>query len=249
MECMRNADLWKPTKFETCRGHLRGSRNPLEVSPGSRLYSDIIAAFYETYLPSYARGRTVDLGCGKAPLAGLCRPLVSGYICVDWAGSIHGRGCLDLECDLSRELPFRDGSFDTVILSDVMEHIPEPGLLWSELYRILSPGGAVVMNTPFLYRLHEEPHDYYRYTEFALKRHASAAGFEILQFEPMGGSPEVLTDFLGKNLLRIPTVGCLLAGLLQSAVSLLGRMRFVRHISESTERAFPLGYFMVAGRP
>ncbi len=249
MECMRNADLWKPSKFVACRGRLGASRDPREVSPGSRLFTGMIAACYERCLPSFARGRTADLGCGKAPLAGLCRPLVSDYICVDWARTIHGRDFLDLECDLSRKLPFRDGSLDTVILSDVMEHIPEPGLLWSELYRILSPGGTTVMDTPFLYRLHEEPHDYYRYTEYALKRLASVAGFEILRFESIGGSPEVLADLLAKNLMCIRGVGPLIAGLLQSAASLLGRMRFVRRISESTERAFPLGYFMVAGRP
>ena len=209
----------------------------------------MIASLYERHLPRSARGRTADLGCGKAPLAGFCRPLVSDYVCVDWAKTIHGREFLDLQCDLGSKLPFRDGSFDTVILSDVLEHIPDPGLLWFELYRILSPGGAVVMNTPFLYRLHEEPHDYYRYTEFALKRLASAAGFEILHFESTGGSPEVMADLMAKNLLRIRAVGQFAAALFSSAASLLRRMGFVRRISESTERAFPLGYFMVAGRP
>ncbi len=246
---MRNAEIWKPSKFVFRKGRLHASGDPLEVSAGSRLNTDIIASFFDRYLPAFARGRLVDLGCGKAPLYGAYRPFVKECVCVDWAETLHGREYLDLECDISRRLPFRDGEFDTVILSDVMEHIAQPELLWGEMYRILTAGGQAVMSVPFFYRLHETPHDYYRYSEYALRRFAKVAGFEVLLLEPMGGTPEILADILAKNLLAMRTFGPFLAAVVQSAAALLVRIPAVVRVSEKTRGVFPLGYFLVAGKP
>ena len=57
------------------------------------------------------------------------------------------------------------------------------------------------MNVPFYYWLHERPHDYYRYTEYALRRFAETAGFNFLLIKTLGGVPEIIADILAKNLL------------------------------------------------
>lgn len=246
---MRNADRWVPSKYVWKRGQLAASRDPREVGIGSRLITDCVAVFYARELPRVARGRLIDLGCGKAPLYEVYRGHVDSVVCVDWPQSVHASPYLDHEVDLSRPLPFPDASFDTVLLSDVLEHVPDPWLLWSEIARVLSPGGCLVMNVPFMYGIHEAPHDYGRYTEFALRHHAAKAGLEVKLLDPIGGSLHVLADFLAKHIARIPAIGKLTAGAIQNIVALIDGTRLGKRFSARTSRPYPLGYFLVAHKP
>jgi hypothetical protein len=119
--------------------------------------------------------------------------------------------------------------------------------LFREMARILAPGGKLVMNTPFLYWLHETPHDYHRYTEFALRRLATGAGFDVLELDALGGAGAALADLVAKRLAGIPLAGGLLADLVQSTAVALGALRRPGRATNATE-LFPLGYFMVARR-
>lgn len=245
---MRHADRWIESKYVQRSGRLVASRHVAEVGVGSRLITDRIAALYDQHLPRYARGRLIDLGCGKVPLYGGYRGLVDEVTCVDWPQSVHAGHHLDLEADLCQPLPFADASFDTVILSDVLEHVPTPEALWSEMARLLAPGGHVVLNTPFLYGIHEAPHDYARYTEFALRRFAQQAGLDVTLLLTIGGSLHVLADLLAKHLAHLPVAGNALASAAQGAVALLDRSRFGQRVAARTGSRFPLGYFLVATR-
>jgi SAM-dependent methyltransferase len=242
---VKNRDQWKPSKFLVKRGKLVASRDPAEVAVSSRLIADIVATHYELYIGRYARGKLLDLGCGKVPLFGAYRSYVTDNVCVDWSHSVHATPHLDFECDLTESLPFHDGEFDTIILSDVLEHIPEPMRLWTEMARLLTPEGRILMNVPFLYWLHEEPHDYYRYTEFALRRFATAAGMNVIQLAPIGGAPEVLADLLAKTVGEIPAIGRLFAASLERVTAAFLRTRLGRRASQRTGPRFPLGYFVV----
>lgn len=246
---MRHADRWIESKYVQRRGRLVASRNTAEVGVGSRLITDLLAALYDRHLPRYARGRLIDLGCGRVPLYGCYRGLVGEVTCVDWPQSVHAGNHLDLEADLSQPLPYADSSFDTLILSDVLEHVPRPEALWSDMARLLAPGAHLLLNTPFLYGIHEAPHDYGRYTEYALRRFALQAGLDVLLLLPIGGSLHVLADLLAKHLAHLPVVGNALASTVQGAVALLDRSRVGQRVSARTGPRFPLGYFMVAQRP
>jgi SAM-dependent methyltransferase len=92
---------------------------------------------------------------------------------------MHQNSFIDTYCDLNETLPFESGSFDSVLLSDVLEHIRKPEKLITEIYRILKKDGVLIMNVPYYYCLHEEPFDYFRYTEFALKSMTSDAGLKV----------------------------------------------------------------------
>ena len=82
---MRNAADWKPSKFVVYRDTLwRASRDPNEVYVGSRLVSDLTARFYAEAIPRFVFGHTCDLGCGKAPLAGLYGSRSERVTCIDW---------------------------------------------------------------------------------------------------------------------------------------------------------------------
>jgi SAM-dependent methyltransferase len=245
---MRNAERWTESKYVWRGARLAGSRDRRELGVGSRLISDRVAALYQAKLPLYARGRLVDLGCGKAPLYGLYRRHSSAVTCVDWAASAHASPYVDQEADLNAALPFAPGSFDTIVLSDVLEHVRAASRLWAEMARILEPGGHLILNVPFLYGIHEDPHDYARYTEFALRAFADEAGFDVRELHPVGGSIAVMADLLAKHLAHLPLAGALLASAVQGLASLAERLPPGRALARATARRFPLGYFMVAVR-
>ena len=244
---MQNASSWQPSKYVVRAGRLRAAKGKAELSPGSRLVADLVAAEYDRALKLHARGRLLDMGCGKVPLYEAYRNQVSAIECIDWGNSLHESGHLDQVCDLSGTIPYDDGSFDTIILSDVLEHLPEPMICWREMSRLLSPGGKVILNVPFYYPLHEEPHDFYRYTEFALRRFAEATGFKMVELKPVGGAVEILADVTSKLLasakLGAPAVG------LQSLAARFSRSSLGNRAMLKTARRFPLGYFMVAEKP
>lgn len=227
---------------------MAASRNTSEIDVGSRLIADLVAERYGIGLKEHAHGRLLDLGCGKVPLFIAYRDYVVENTCVDWANSLHGNEYLDLECDLTKPLPLTDDEFDTIVLSDVLEHIPEPEKLWKEMSRLLASGGKIIMNVPFLYWLHEEPHDYYRYTEFALRRFVDRSGLELVEITPIGGAVEIVVDICSRMILKIPMVGRPIASFLQWAASAFSRTGPGRWVARLTGRKFPYGYFLIASK-
>jgi len=243
---MKNQVNWQPSKYVYKNGKLKGSRNTSEVGVASRLIVDLVAQRYEISIKKYAKGKLLDLGCGKAPLYGLYKEHTKENVCVDWSSGPHGNDHLDLECDLSKPLPFESNEFDTIILSDVLEHIPEPELLWSEMVRILNKDGVLIVNVPFTYWIHERPHDYYRYTQFALKRFVTNSDLALISLDSIGGSPEVFADFIAKHLQFVPLVGHPLASFVQFITALFIRTKLGNRISKASAEAYPLGYFLIA---
>lgn len=243
---MKNKDKWQPSKYIYKKGKLIASRDQKEVSIGSRLIADIIAEVYNKNLPIHVKGKLLDLGCGKVPLYLVYKDYVTDNICVDWENTQHKNKYLDYECDLTKELPFKDEEFDTILLSDVLEHIPQPENLWNEMSRILSRGGKILVNVPYYYSIHEEPYDYYRYTEFALRRFVENSGLRILYLESLGGIPEIMTDIFAKFILRIPKIGVSLSIFAQWLILLFIKTKLGRKISDSTRYNFPFAYFLIA---
>jgi SAM-dependent methyltransferase len=246
---MKQAETWKPSKYSFAGGRLTASRDPNEVLVSSRLLVDLIGEWYQSALPQHARGRLLDLGCGKVPFFAAYRDYVSEVVCVDWAGSFHKSPHLDVECDLTQDLPFGDREFDTILLSDVLEHVPRPEHLWTEMARLLAVNGKILVNSPFLYWLHETPHDYYRYTEFALRRFVSEVELTLIELTALGGAPEVLADILAKNAMGLPGVGRAVAAGSQRLAWWFTHTAPGRRVSRSTSKGFPFAYALVAQRP
>lgn len=245
---MRSKESWVPSKYLLKNGHFTASRDVSNVGIGSRLIVDIIAQFYQSYIPKHVKGRLLDLGCGKVPLFEMYKDYIIDNMCVDWDNTLHDNKYVDVTCDLSGNLPFEEEQFETIILSDVMEHLPNPEKLWKEMFRLLAPGGKVLLNVPFLYWIHEAPHDYYRYTEFAVKRFAELSGFSIILLEPIGGAPEVLADISSKVFARY-TFGKWIAVSIQYLTCLAIKTKIIKRISKKTSELFPLGYFIIVEKP
>jgi len=243
---MKNSNNWKPSKFVIKGDKLVISKDPKEVNIGSRLVGNIIASFYDKYIGVYAKGKLLDLGCGKVPLYAAYKNHIDENICVDWAGSIHKNEYLDYVHDINIRLPLDDNEFDTIILSDVLEHIENPTQLWNEMNRVLKKGGKLILNVPFFYWLHETPYDYYRFTEYALRKFANDTSFKIILLKPTGGIIEVLTDLVAKTFMYVPILGRILSITIQSFGTFFSRTRIGHKISSKTSKIFPLGYFLVA---
>lgn len=86
----------------------------------------------------------------------------------------------------AQDLPFADATIDHVLLLDVVEHLPEPELCFSELCRVLKPNGSVTLQVPYMYPLHDEPLDFHRWTRHGLRRAADKHGFAIAEEVAIG---------------------------------------------------------------
>lgn len=235
---MKNIDQWQPTKFiKDDRGRFQGTHMHQAIGP-----------VYEAAVRNHAQGDLVDLGCGAVPLYHFYKDQATSITCIDWESSgIQEKTHLDIVHDLNQPLPLPDKMCDTVICTDVLEHIRYPHDLFREMGRIIRPNGKLILTVPYYYRLHEKPYDYYRYTEFSLKGFCEDNGFEVVSLTQYGGAPEILFDifyksftYMGFRLFRI------MKGSILSFGKFMLRRRWVQKYSHITRENFPLGYCLVA---
>jgi SAM-dependent methyltransferase len=104
--------------------------------------------------------RTLDVGAQNGPYAAW----FPNRIALDVR---PGRGVQVLGD--AQALGFADASFDTVLCTEVLEHLPEPQRAVDEMWRVLRPGGQLLLTTRFLFPIHDAPHDYFRFTKYGLR--------------------------------------------------------------------------------
>ena len=144
-----------------------------------------------------AKGALLDVGCGEKPYEHIFTPFVTSYVGIEHEATFaHTTASSrpnkpDLYYDGAR-LPFPDASFDTVLNVQVLEHTTTPQALMGEMARVLRPGGTLILNAPFCFRLHEEPHDYFRYTPHGLRDMCERAGLEVTDVRAQGSLWSVL---------------------------------------------------------
>jgi SAM-dependent methyltransferase len=163
-----------------------------------------------------ARGRLLDVGCGDKPYEAIFRPHVTDYVGIEHESSFAETSACssdrkpDLYYDGTR-LPFADESFDTVMSIQVLEHTPRPQHLLNDMARVVVRGGVVLLCAPFSFRLHGEPHDYFRYSPHGLREMCAQAGVRILEMHPLGNLWSVLghklNSFLAFRVARLGGVG------------------------------------------
>jgi SAM-dependent methyltransferase len=94
-------------------------------------------------------------------------------------------------------MPFGDNSFNTLMATEVLEHCPDPMQVINEMKRVLKPGGLLFFTVPFLWNLHEVPHDEYRYTPFSLQRIFKECGMEEIELFAHGGWNMSMAQMIG----------------------------------------------------
>lgn len=180
-------------------------------------------------------GIVLDIGCGHMPYRDL---ILSGgnvlsYVGMDLQHNDNYQNCPDLLWD-GLAIPLPDHSVDCAMATEVLEHCPEPDVVISEIFRVLKPGGIFFFTIPFLWPLHDLPHDQYRYTPFAIARHLEKAEFHRLQLRSMGGWERSLGQMLGLYLRRRPmpvVLRCFLSLLALPIVYVLGRVKEPQYYS------------------
>lgn len=243
---MKNVDKWKPSRYIVVEDKLRASTNTHELALSSRLYVGLNAQAYNDHFHKYCRGRLLDLGCGKVPFYEFYREHVHDVVCVDWGGTLHGGVHVDIQCDLTERLPFNDQEFDTVLLSDVLEHIPTPQQLIDEIARVLRHDGNHILNVPFVYPLHEAPYDFFRYTRYALERMANEAGLEVSVLQPYGDTTTVVADAIAKRSVSIPLLGNSIAAIVQGMARIALAVKRSLKGRDGSQTLSPSMYFLVA---
>jgi SAM-dependent methyltransferase len=146
------------------------------------LWRNLESAVKEAKSKSPSASRIVlDVGCGAKPYADLfsdCRYVGVNYSTVD--------ATPDVVAD-ALHLPIASKSVDFVFCTQVLEHVPQPWVLMSECHRVLKSGGWLILSAPFYWPLHEEPHDYFRFTRYGLESLVAGAGFSQCQIRCDGG--------------------------------------------------------------
>jgi len=137
------------------------------------------AALESTIIPLAVDGaRCLDVGCGDRPYEHLFER--GSYTGIDVKDS--GRPLSMKQPDYfydGNEFPFPNDSFDMVLSTQVLEHVPNPLTMLKEMARVCKHEGGIVISLPFVYQEHEEPVDYFRFTRFGIAELLSKAGLKI----------------------------------------------------------------------
>lgn len=134
----------------------------------------------------FARGRLLDVGCGRKPYLDLQQKQASSCLGIEYDRSRYRDTPPDL-WGSSIELPFCDECFETVFCAQVLEHVSEPAAMFREIGRVLRPNGHLILSAPHIWGIHEEPNDYFRFTNFGLTHLAGKAGLNTVKVEAMAG--------------------------------------------------------------
>jgi SAM-dependent methyltransferase len=193
------------------------------------------------------QARVLDVGAGEAPYAELFAH--TEYVTLDWQASPHAGGRAADVVAAADAMPLDDASFDIVVLTQVLEHVRRPAAVIAEIARVLRPGGRLFATVPFVWELHEEPHDYWRFTHHALAMLLEDGGLRALTITPRSDSLSALAQLMTN------VAWSLLAdgpderrG--QASATLRALAAEVAHLAPlDTRGVLPLGYTIEAQRP
>lgn len=116
----------------------------------------------------------LDYGCGDMPYRPLFVARGATYIGADVPGNSHA----DLVI-VDGRIPVADASFDVVLSTQVLEHVPDPVAYLAEARRVLRSGGTFLLSTHGVWPYHPHPGDYWRWTREGLVRVVEDAGFTV----------------------------------------------------------------------
>ncbi len=129
-----------------------------------------------------ADGRILDYGCAEVPYRHFFAQTAT-YVAADLPGNPNAT--LDLNADTT--VPEPDDGFDAVVSTQVLEHVADPALYLSECFRVLRPGGRLLLSTHGMFIYHPDPIDHWRWTCAGLRHVVEDAGFRVVHFEGIIG--------------------------------------------------------------
>ena len=203
-----------------------------------------------------SKDKILDIGCGHQKIRNYLAPecdytgLDYYKTAIEWYGS-KPHVYADAEV-----LPFDKDTMKTVLLLDVLEHLPNPEICIREVYRVLQPGGNCIVQVPFLYPLHDEPLDFHRWTRWGLHKIFENSGFNVNEIVPYGKAYETgsLLFILGmcKSVLdwwRKPSLLLIISPLIIVVIPVINLIAALISIFEKDQGFMPYSYFCVLIKP
>ena len=139
----------------------------------------------------YAMGSLVDMGCGTKPYFSVFHPYIDTYLGIDFPPTAmlnYGQQTrADIFADCSNT-PLKSNSYDTVLSTQVMEHIYDTRKYITECHRLLKKGGFGIFTVPFLWPCHGEPFDYFRFTKYGIEEYFKDQAFQVVEIRPLEGA-------------------------------------------------------------
>jgi SAM-dependent methyltransferase len=170
---------------------------PLKKRLGRALSGKLTRVTLDAFIARHAtNARTLDIGAQNGP----------------YAAHFPNRLALDIRPGAgvrvigdAQALGIADASFPVILCTEVLEHLPEPQRAIDEMYRVLAPGGTLLLTTRFLFPIHDAPHDYFRFTKYGL-RHLLRR-FEILELREETDAVGTIAVLLQRLGMQAQTLG------------------------------------------
>ena len=143
--------------------------------------------------------------------------------------------------DLTKKLNIPSKKYNNVLFFNILEHLSEYKLAFSEIYRIMKKGGFFLGSVPFIYQIHAAPNDYFRFSKQFLESNLKKYGFKkakvkALGFGPFTASYSLLWPYLS-FLPLLSQICLLLAYILDSFIQIF--------VKTDLKEIFPVGYFFI----
>jgi SAM-dependent methyltransferase len=193
-----------------------------------------------------------DIGCGNKPFEAYIRTLTknddtSAYRGCDIVQSSEQKA--DIICDVTN-IAEKSSAYDIVICTQVMEHVFEHSKVFEEAYRLLKPGGFFIVSAPFVWQIHEEPYDYYRFTKYGFIKLLENAGFLVQEAKSNGGKFAVLGQLIlhmkgGGNMKKHRYLRRLFCAIMRRCLALFCNMLFPLLDDKFKDDRYTLNYVFV----
>ena len=186
----------------------------------------------------HARGRLLDIGCGNKPYEKMFTGRVTEHIGCDVIQSSGNR--VDVICP-ANAIPLKDKTFNTVLCTQVIEHVADHRGLLQEAFRLLDSKGILILSGPMYWPLHEEPYDFFRFTEHGFRYLLEGLGFTVIKIQGNGGKwalcGQAIVHSIQNTRWEKPFI-----------IRIINRI-FARMDDRNQNRGNPINYIVVAQKP
>jgi len=234
---MINTELERANIIERASYEPGGPQEEFIVPLLRRHIEEVLSAYAK---PTSLNPRALDVGCGRQPFRKDLEALGYTYIGIDVQQNLEKS--VDVVCEIDKPLPpeiTSYGEFNFIFCTEVMEHVADWNMAFSNFDKVLAPGGRLFITCPHFYQLHEEPYDFWRPTTHALHYFGNKFKLKILHQVNAGDAWDVLGTLLA-NCYSLPASRKLSDRILNRIVSQCRQFLFQLLVSRRIQTAVHL---------
>lgn len=141
--------------------------------------------------------KVLDAGCGRQPFRKKFEDAGCSYTSMDV--NQNPEGSVHYLCAIDEPLPDalkEAGPFDLLFCLEVLEHVADWDAAFGNFSHLLKKGGLLVITSPFFFRIHEEPYDFWRPTTYTFEYYGLRHGLKIQQIVKGGDAWDILGTML-----------------------------------------------------